>query len=123
MPIADMPCGFEQAQRIFGPHLKQGLRRGFDEDQTSIFKFHGVAIIQHGRFVEIEEKFEPLFTTQRDAAAMPALVIKADGIDNFVSLNGCFANEYRGGQHSGARFQVKFTDGIVKAILELMTSF
>ena len=109
MPIADMPGGFEKAQRIFGPHLKQGLRCRFDENQTSILELYGVAIIEHGRFVEIEQKFEPLFTAQSNAAAMPTLVIKAHGIDNFIGFDGCFANECRGGEHSEARFQVKNT--------------
>jgi len=114
MPIANMPSGFEKAQRIFGTHFKQGLRGGLDENQISIFKFHGVAIVQHGRFIEIEQKFEPFFTAQGDATAMSAFMIKANGIDDFISLNGCFANECRGGEHSWVRFQVNSLDGMLK---------
>ena len=105
MAIADMPSGFEKAQRIFGPHLQQSLRCRFNENQTSILELNGVAIVQNGRFVEIEQKFEPLFTAQRNAAAMPALVIKAHGIDNFISLYGCFANECCSGEHRGHAFR------------------
>ena len=112
MAIANMPSGFEKAQRIFGAHFKQGLRGRFDENQISIFQFHGVAIVQHGRFVEIEQKFEPFFTAQSNATAMPAFMIKANGIDDFISLDGCFANECRGGEHIWARFQVNSLDGM-----------
>jgi hypothetical protein len=123
MPIANMPGGFEKAQRVFGTHFKQGLRGRFDENQISIFKFHGIAIIQHGRFVKIEQKFESLFTAQRDAPAMPAFMIKAYRIDDFISLDGCFANECRSDEHIWVRFQVKPTDGIVKASVDRLAPF
>jgi hypothetical protein len=105
MAVANMPSGFQQPQRIFGPDFQKRLWRGFDLNQPTILKFNRVAIVQHRGLVEVEEKFEALFAAQSDAATVPPFMVKTHGVNNPLCFNGGFTDDGNGTLHQKIPFQ------------------
>lgn len=103
VPVADMPGDAHQPQRVLGPHFEQALRSGPDQDQAAVFEFHGIAIVQNRRFVEIEQDLAPAIAFQRDAAAIAVLVVERQGLDDLVLLDRGLADDGGGAQHDGTR--------------------
>ena len=54
--IADMPGGLHQAGRIFGADFDKLLRRGFHDDEATIFELQRIAVIQQNGLLKIEQK-------------------------------------------------------------------
>ncbi|TCR64879.1 hypothetical protein EV560_106346 [Bosea sp. BK604] len=97
--VADMPGDAHQAQRVLGADLEQALRRRLDQDEAAILKLDGIAIVQRGRLVEIEQDVEPAIALERDAAAVAVLMVERQRLDDLVLLDRGLAGNGGGAQH------------------------
>lgn len=97
--IADMPGDPHQAQRVLGADFQQALRRRPDLHQASVFEPHGIAIVQAGRLVQVEEDIEAAIALQRDATPASVLMVKGQGLDDLVGFDRRLANDRGGAQH------------------------
>jgi hypothetical protein len=100
VPVADMPGDAHQAQRVLGADFEQVLRGGVDSDQPTVLQLQRIALVQHGRLVEIQEEAKAPLAGQRDAAALAVLVVQRDGVGDPVRLDGGFADDGGGAQHA-----------------------
>jgi hypothetical protein len=75
------------------------LGRGPDLNEPPILELHSVAVVEGGRLVEVEQEIEPTLSHQRDAAAMPALMIEGDCIGDPIGLDGGAADDGGGAEH------------------------
>jgi hypothetical protein len=97
--VADMIGNPEEPQRVFGPDLQEPLRRGLHLDQPAVLELHRIAVGQDGGPVEVEQEIQAVIALQRHPAAVTALVVQGDGIDDAVGLDGRFADDGSGAQH------------------------
>lgn len=101
--VADMPGDARQPQRVLGGDLDQFLRRGLDQDERAVVELDGVAIVQCGRLVEIEQDVAPAIALERDAAAIAILMVEGEGLDDPVLLDRGLADDGGGALHDGTR--------------------
>lgn len=87
VPVTDMPCHFQQTQRIVGFDFKQGFSRRFHKHQTTILQFERIAVIEHCCLFQIEQKGRALFPVQDNAPFMPPLMIERHLIDHAIHFN------------------------------------
>jgi len=99
VPVAHMVGGFQEPQGVLGPNLQEPLGRRLHLDEASVLELHGVPVVQHRSLVEIKKEIEARIPLERDAAAVPALVIEGHGIGNLVRLDGGFADDGGGAEH------------------------
>lgn len=101
VPVADVPGDPHQPERVLGPHFEQALRRRPDLDEAPVLELHGIAVIERGRLVEIEQEGEPALPRERKAPALPALMVEHDGVDDALRSNGRLADDGGGAEHEG----------------------
>jgi hypothetical protein len=99
MPVADVPDDPQESRRVFGPNFKQVLRRSLDLHKPPIFELHGVAIVEGGRLIEIEQEIEAALAFQGDAAAVAALVVEGHAVRYALGLHGRLADNSGGAEH------------------------
>jgi hypothetical protein len=97
--VADMPGDAHQPQRVLGANLQQALRRRLDQNEPAILQLDGIAIVQRGRLVEIEQDVEPAIALERDAAAIAVLMVERQRLDDLVLLDRGLASDGGGAQH------------------------
>ncbi len=97
--VADMPGDPHQPQRIVGADFEQALRRRLDQDEATVLKLDGVAVVQRRRLVEIEQDLEPAIALQREPAAGAVLVIQRQRFDDPVLLHRWLADDGGGALH------------------------
>ena len=61
MAVAYVPGKAQEPHRVFGPDFEQPLRRGLHLDETPVFELHGVAFVESGRPLQIEQEVETAF--------------------------------------------------------------
>ena len=96
MAIADVPGNAQQPEEIVGTYLEELLRCRFHQHETIIVKTQRIAIVEDGRFIEIEQNGRAAVRRQRDAAAMTGIVVKCDAVSHTIGLDGGAANDGRG---------------------------
>lgn len=99
MPAAEKIGGLQEAQRVLGAEFQEPLRRGLHPDEAAIFELHRVAVVEHGRLVEVEQKREPLVARERATVAIAALMVEGDGVGDLVGLHGGLADDGSGAKH------------------------
>jgi hypothetical protein len=102
--IADMPSDARQPDRVLGPDLEEGLGRGLDRDKPPVVEPQRIPVVQGRQLFEVQEKLEATLAPERDAAALPALVIEDHGIGNPVRLDGGLADDGGGAEHGPGSF-------------------
>jgi hypothetical protein len=95
MPVAKMPGDAGHRQGVSGPDLRQRFGLGDHFHHASVLKPQAIAAAQHRRFWEIEQEFEPAYSSHGDAPAVASVEVQYDrvgrsarpiaGRDNFVS--------------------------------------
>src|SRR3954470_14327292 len=75
VPVADVPSHPQETKRILGPDFEQALWRGLDLDEPPILKLYGVAVVEDGGPLQVEQKVEAALALERDAAAVAALMV------------------------------------------------
>lgn len=104
--IADMPGDTRQSQRVLGGDLDQLLCRRLDQDERTVLELDGVAVVQRGRLVEIEQDVLPAIALQRDAAAVAVLMVEGQRLDDPVLLDRGLADDGDGALHDKTRSEM-----------------
>lgn len=90
---AEMPSQPHEAQRVLGTHFEQALRSSLHLNEASVLEPQGVAVVDGGVHVEIEQDLGPALPLQRGLAAIARGVLKGDRIDDAVGFHGGLAND------------------------------
>jgi hypothetical protein len=93
MLTAEVPSEAREAQRVLGPHLKQWLGCRLYLDEASILQPQGVAVVDGGVHVEIEQNLGAALPPEPCLAAVARLVIEGDRVDHTVGLHGGLADD------------------------------
>jgi len=80
MPVAKMPGNADEIGRAGGGNLEQALGHRLHQDQPSILELEGVAILHHGRFLEVEQEYGLVDATHDEAAAVAIVALKSERI-------------------------------------------
>jgi hypothetical protein len=99
MAIAEMPGHLEEPQRILGPDFQQLLVGRLDGDEPTVFELQGVAIVEDGRLLEIDENLEAPVGGQRHPAALASLMVEGERVDDTLGLDGGLADNGCGARH------------------------
>jgi hypothetical protein len=93
MAAAEMPGEAREAQGILGPHLQQRLGRRPDLDELAVLEPQGIAVVDGGFHIEIEQDLGPALGPQRPLTAAAGLVVEGDRGDDTVRLHGGLADD------------------------------
>jgi hypothetical protein len=93
MAAAEMPGEAREAQGILGPHLQQRLGRRPDLDELAVLEPQGIAVVDGGFHIEIEQDVGPALGPQRPLTAAAGLVVEGDRGDDTVRLHGGLADD------------------------------
>jgi hypothetical protein len=93
MAAAEMPGEAREAQGILGPHLQQRLGRSLDLDELAVLEPQGIAVVDGGFHIEIEQDLGPALGPQRPLTAAAGLVVEGDRGDDTVRLHGGLADD------------------------------
>jgi hypothetical protein len=99
MLAAEVPRKAREAQRVLGPHLQQGLGSRLHVDEASILKPQGVAVVDGGFHVKVEQDLGAALASEPRLAAVAGFVIEGDRIDDTVGLYGGLADDGGGTGH------------------------
>jgi hypothetical protein len=97
--LPKMPGQADEPYGVLGADLEKTFRRRLDLDQPPILEHDGVAVVQGGRFVEIECEFDAAMGRERALAALPGRVVEPRRVGDAVRLDGGFADDAGGAQH------------------------
>jgi hypothetical protein len=100
MPLPQVPGEPQEAERVLGADFEQGLGRGPHLDEAAVLKLHNVAVVEHGRPIEIELHLEPAMAPDNSLGAGASLVVKPCGVRNRVFLHRRLPNEGCGAEHN-----------------------
>ncbi len=92
MLTAEVPGEAREAQGVLGFYLQQGLGRRLHLDEAAILQPQGVAVVDGGVHVEIEEDLGAALPLEPRLAAVARLVIESDRVDHTVGLDGGLAD-------------------------------
>jgi len=90
---AQVPGKARQAKGVLGPHLQKLLRRGFHLHEAAVLQPQGVAIVDGGLHVEIQQDLGSALAFQRRVAAVPRLVIQGQRVDDTLGFHGRLADD------------------------------
>jgi hypothetical protein len=93
MLTAEVPGEAREAQGVLGFYLQQGLGRRLHLDEAAILQPQGVAVVDGGVHVEIEEDLGAALPLEPRLAAVARLVIESDRVDHTVGLYGGLADD------------------------------
>jgi hypothetical protein len=93
MLAAQVPSEPHEAMRVLGPHLKKLLRRGLHLHQAAVLQPQGIAVVDGGLHVEIEQDLGSTLAFQRPMAAVPCAMIEGHRVDDTVGLHGRLADD------------------------------
>ena len=80
MPVAEVPGDADEIGRAGGDNLKQTLGNRLHQDQPAVLEFEGVAILHHGRFLEIEKKYGLADAPHDKAATVTIVTLESERI-------------------------------------------
>jgi hypothetical protein len=103
MVAAEMPGETRKAERVLGPDLQELLGSRLHLHKASILEPEGVAVVDGGLHVEIEQDLGPAFPLQRSLPAVPGLMIEDHRIDDTVGLHGGLTDDGGDAGHGFAR--------------------
>jgi hypothetical protein len=89
---AEMPGKTQETKRVFGPHLQQRLGGGLYLDEAPILQAQGIAIVDGGFHVEVEQDLGSALSSQRRLTTVARLVVEGHRIDDTISLHGGLAD-------------------------------
>jgi hypothetical protein len=90
---AQMPGKARQAKGVLGPDLQKMLRRSLHLHQAAVLQPQGVAVVDGGLHVEIEQDLGSALAFQRPMAAVPCAMVEGHRVDDTVGLHGRFADD------------------------------
>jgi hypothetical protein len=93
MLTAEVPGEAREAQGVLGFYLQQELGRRLHLDEAAILQPQGVAVVDGGVHVEIEEDLGAALPLEPRLAAVARLVIESDRVDHTVGLYGGLADD------------------------------
>jgi hypothetical protein len=88
MLAAEMPGQSHEAQRVLGSNLQQALGRCLHLHEPPILEPQGVAVVDGGFHVEIEQDLGPALPFERRLTATARRMIERHRIDDTVGLHG-----------------------------------
>lgn len=80
MPVAQMPGEAQQMGAVLAADLDQRFRRCLDGNDAAILQQQAVAMLQRDGAGQIEQELGPAFRGHGDAAPVPRIEIKHDGV-------------------------------------------
>jgi len=93
MLAAEVPGKAGQAQGILGPDLEKRLGRRLHLNEPAVLEPQGIAVVDSGFHVEIDQDLGPALGSQGSLTAVACLVIEGDRIDDAVGLHGGLADD------------------------------
>jgi hypothetical protein len=93
MVAAEMPSKAHEAERVLGPDLQKLLGSRLHLHKASILETKGIAVVDGGLHVQIEQDLSPALALQRALPAVPGLMIEGHRIDDTVGLHGGLADD------------------------------
>jgi len=93
MLASEMPGEPHQPERVLGPHLQEPLRRGLHLNEGSILETQGIAIVDGGFHVEIEQDLGPALSGQPCLTAVAGRMVERDRVDDAVGFHGGLADD------------------------------
>ena len=96
---AELPGEAQEAGRVLGAHLQQGLPGGPDRDEAAVFEAQGVAVLKGRGLGQGEGEGEAALPGQVLGRGLPGGVIEHDGVDDRVGADGDLADDGGGAQH------------------------
>ena len=93
MLAAQVPGEPREAKRVLGPDLQKPLRRRLHLHQAAVLQPQGVAVVEGGLHVEIEQDLGSALAFQRRMAAVPRPVIESHRIDDTAGFHGGLADD------------------------------
>lgn len=103
MAAAEVPSQAREAQGILGPYFQQGLGRRLHLNELTVLQPQGIAVVDGGFHVEIEQDLCPALGLQHAMAAVAGFVVEADRIDDAVGLHGGLADDRGDSGHGLSR--------------------
>jgi len=107
---AEMPGEAHEAQRIFGPDLQKALGRRPHLDEPPILEPQGIAVVDGGLHVEIEQDLRSALPPERRLTAAARSMVEDHRIDDSVGLHGGFADD--GGNAGHGSVSKRVTGGL-----------
>jgi len=80
VPVAEMPGDANEVGRAGGYDLEQAFRHCLHQDQPAILKLKGVAVLHHGRLLEIEKEHRLADAAHDEAAAVTIVSLEGERI-------------------------------------------
>ena len=93
MLAAQVPGEPREAKRVLGPHLQKLLRRSLHLHEAPVLQPQGVAIVDGGLHVEIQQDLGSALAFQRRMAAVPRPVIEGHRIHDTAGFHGGLADD------------------------------
>ena len=93
MLAAQVPGEPREAKRVLGPDLQKPLRRRLHLHQATVLQPQGVAVVEGGLHVEIEQDLGSALAFQRRMAAVPRPVIEGHRIHDTAGFHGGLADD------------------------------
>lgn len=90
---AQMPGKTHEAQRVLRLHLQQALGLRLHLNEAAIFQAQGIAVVDGGFHVEIEQDLRAALTLQRRLPAFSRLMVEGHRVDDTVGLHGRLADD------------------------------
>lgn len=90
---AEMPGEPHETQRVLGPHFQKALGRRLHLHQVSVLEPQGVAVVDDGLHVEVEQDVRAALPLQGRLTAAAGRMIEGDRIDDTVGLHGGLADD------------------------------
>lgn len=103
MAAAQVPGEARQPQRVLGGDRDQLLRRRPDQDKRTVLELDGIAVVQRGRLVEVEQDVLPAVALERGVARVAAMMVEGEGLDDPVLLDRGLADDGDGALHDVTR--------------------
>ena len=96
---AQVPGEPHEAKRILGPHLQKLLRRSLHLHEAAVLQPQGVAVVDGGLYVEVEQDLGSTLAFQRPVAAVPRAMVENHRVDDTVGLHGGLADDGGDAEH------------------------
>lgn len=80
MPVAEVPSDAHEIGRAHGSNFQEALGNSLDQDQAPVLKLKGIAVLHHGRLLEVEQENGLADTPHHETAAMTVVALESKRI-------------------------------------------
>jgi hypothetical protein len=93
MVRAEMPSKTHETQRVLRLHLQQSLSLRLHLNEAAILQTQGIAVVDGGLHVKIEQDLGAALSLQRRLPAVSRLMVECHRVDDTVGLHGGLADD------------------------------